>query len=76
VVPFDTDAASWRALELEDRIRALSPAERARRVCELNAAVRAAALAGVQLSHPTEEATEAERRTYRAALLLGDDLVW
>lgn len=70
-VPEDTDPEAWE--RLVERTRALGPAGRARRTAELNASVRAAALAGIRLRHP--EADEREQRLYLAALLLGDDLV-
>ncbi|MCB9686218.1 MAG: hypothetical protein H6738_24570 [Alphaproteobacteria bacterium] len=70
-LPEDTDAATWE--RLVERTRAMGPAGRARRAGELNASVRAAALAGIRLRHPT--ADEREQRLYLAALLLGDDLV-
>jgi hypothetical protein len=69
VIPDDTDPATWH--RLEERMRALSPGEKARMVGELNASVRAAALAGIRRRHP--EATEREQRLYLAALLIDDD---
>lgn len=70
-IPEDTDPDTWE--RLVERTRAMGPAGRAVRAGELNASVRAAALAGIRIRHP--EANEREQRLYLAALLLGDDLV-
>ena len=69
--PDDTDPATW--LRLVERWRSVAPAEKGRRVGELNAAVRAAALIGIRLRHP--DATPAEQRLYLLTLLYGDELV-
>jgi hypothetical protein len=71
LIPDDTDAETWERVVAHTR--AMGPVGRALRAGELNASVRAAALAGIRMRHPG--ANEREQRLYLAALLLGDDLV-
>lgn len=57
---------------LMERMRKMSGLEKWRMVAELNAAVRAMALAGLRQRHPN--ASEAELRRRLAGLLLGEEL--
>jgi hypothetical protein len=70
VRPADTDEATWRRWIA--RWSAMSPADKARKIVDSNATVRAAALAGIRQRHP--EATEREQQMYLAAQRMGDEL--
>jgi len=69
---FSSDTSPEVEAIMLDRMRQMTGSEKWRMVAELNAAVRAMALAGLRQRYP--HASEAELRRRLAGLLLGEEL--
>lgn len=67
-----SDTTPEAAAVLVQLLRAKTPAEKVKMVCDLNETVRLLAMSGLRKRHP--EASEATLRRLYASLVLGDEL--